>query len=130
MASNYLLVFFTTLGHALAGFVHPGLMHSQADFNRMAQKVAAKQSPWIDSFNALVNNGHASLGYNPAPQSWAEQGSGCHDNSVYVMNDAAAAYQTALIYKITGNTSYANQAIRILNGWAYTLYSEGHRLQR
>ena len=94
MTSKYLLVFFTTLGYALAGFVHPGLMHSQADFNRMAQKVAAKQSPWIDSFNALVSNGHASLGYNPAPQAWAERGSHCLVQPKLVVNEAVAATTT------------------------------------
>uniref|UniRef100_A0A914EHW9 Alginate lyase domain-containing protein n=2 Tax=Acrobeloides nanus TaxID=290746 RepID=A0A914EHW9_9BILA len=107
------------------GFVHPGLLNSQADFNRMAQKVAAKQSPWIDSYNALISNGHANPTWNPAPQAWAERGSGCNDNSIYVQNDAAAAYQQALVYKVTGNTTYANNAVRILNAWAYTLKGIG-----
>jgi hypothetical protein len=112
-------------GSIHAGFVHPGLMHTQADFTRMAQKVSANKSPWIDTYNVLLSNGHSSLSYTPDPQAWAERGSGCVDNSRNVMNDAAAAYQLALVWKITGNTSYADKAVSILNGWASTLKGIG-----
>lgn len=122
---KYLILSFVFLGPIHAGFVHPGLMHTQSDFNRMAQKVAANKSPWIDTFNVLLSNSHSSLSYSYSPVAWAERGSGCADNSVRVMNDAAAAYQLALVWKITGNTSYADLAVKILNGWAYTLKGIG-----
>jgi hypothetical protein len=36
-----------------AKFVHPGLLHTEADFDRMRQKVAANASPWIDGWNVF-----------------------------------------------------------------------------
>jgi len=48
------------------GFVHPGLLHTQADFDRMAAKYTT--SPWSGSWNLLINNSHASLSYTPNPQ--------------------------------------------------------------
>src|SRR6478735_3769711 len=32
-------------------FVHPGLLHTQGDFDRMALKVSTQASPWIDGWN-------------------------------------------------------------------------------
>jgi hypothetical protein len=45
-----------------------GLFNIQADFNRMAQKVAAKQSPWIDTYNVLISNDYANPTWKPEQQ--------------------------------------------------------------
>jgi hypothetical protein len=112
-----------TLLPLCAGFVHPGLLHTQADFNRMAQMVQNKTAPWINSWNILINNWQANPSYSPRPVSIATRGGGCNpgDNSYNLMNDAAAAYQLALRWKITGNNSYADAAVKIMNAWSSTL---------
>src|SRR5450432_888987 len=46
-------------GGQSSAFVHPGLLHTQADFDRMSQKVLASASPWIDSWKLLIANSHA-----------------------------------------------------------------------
>ncbi|AMP00205.1 concanavalin A-like lectin/glucanases superfamily protein [Collimonas arenae] len=104
-------------------FVHPGLLHTQADFDRMSQKVKAKASPWIDGWNVLIANSHASLGYTPRPQAAIYRGSdGVHaENYSLLYNDIAAAYACALRWKILGDTAYADKAVAILNAWSSTL---------
>jgi len=108
---------------ASATFVHPGLLHTQADFDRMAAKVTAKASPWIDSWNILIANSHASLGYTPRPQAVVYRNDPLNgtDNSALLFNDVAAAYACALRWKISGNTAYADKAVQIMNAWSSTL---------
>jgi hypothetical protein len=90
----------------------------------MNTKVAISQSPWIDSYNILIANSHAQASYVPNPVAVIVRGNsaGCPSGENYSRsyNDAAAAYQLALRWKITGNTSFANAAINILNAWANT----------
>jgi hypothetical protein len=112
----------SNLGGASGTFLHPGLLHTQADFDRMRAKVSAKAAPWIDSYNLLVANSHASLSYTPNPQSQIHRNDGTNpDNYMTFVNDVAAAYASALRWKITDETNYADKAIQILNAWSLTL---------
>jgi hypothetical protein len=108
-------------------FVHPGLLHVQADFDRMSQKVAAKASPWIDGWNVLIANSHASLSWTPNPQPVVYRGSdGVHaDNSIVFSNDVAAAYACAVRWKVSGDPAYADKAVQIMNAWSSTLTAIG-----
>jgi hypothetical protein len=106
-----------------SGFVHPGLLHTQADFDRMSAKVAANATPWIDSWNLLITNSHASLSYTPRPQAVVYRNDPLNgaDNSALLFNDVAAAYACALRWKVSGNTAYADKAVQIMNAWSSTL---------
>jgi hypothetical protein len=109
-------------------FVHPGLLHTQADFDRMKTKVAAGAEPWLSGWNKLIANSHAQLSYSPNPLVMLIRGGGSReqplpDNYSAAFNDAAAAYQTAIRWKITGDVAYANKSIQILNAWANTCTS-------
>ena len=86
-------------GAAITSFVHPGLLHTQADFDRMAAKYTT--SPWSGSWNLLINNSHASLSYTPRPQTIVYRGyDGVHpENYSTLFNDVAAAYACALRWK-------------------------------
>ncbi|SDX33489.1 Alginate lyase [Collimonas sp. OK242] len=110
----------TATTFASKAFVHPGLLHTQADFDRMREKVAAKASPWIDGWNILTENGHASLNWIPRPQEVIYRGGdGEHSqNFPRLYNDIAAAYACALRWKISGDTAYADKAVAILNAWS------------
>ncbi|WP_347840414.1 alginate lyase family protein [uncultured Draconibacterium sp.] len=106
-------------------FIHPGLLHSQEDLNRIKEKVAANEAPWIDGWNKLIANSHASLNYNPNPTAKLIRGGNSReepeaDNYSRAMNDVAAAYQLAIRWKISGETAYADKAVQILNAWAST----------
>jgi hypothetical protein len=109
-------------------FSHPGLLHSQADFDRMKTKVAAGAEPWMAGWNKLIANSHSQLTYNPNPVVKLIRGGGSTeepspDNYSTAFNDAAAAYQTAIRWKVTGDVTYANKSIQILNAWASTCTS-------
>ncbi|MCW3787662.1 alginate lyase family protein [Plebeiibacterium sediminum] len=106
-------------------FVHLGMLHTQVDFDRIKLKVTAQESPWIDGWNKLIANSHASLSYNPSPTVKLIRGGSSTeepeaDNYSRAMNDAAAAYQCAIRWKISGEEAYADKAIEILNAWAST----------
>ena len=100
---------------AMAGaFVHPGGLHTQADLDRMKTKVAANESPWIDGWNALIQDWKAKNDYKAGPQ--------YHMISRQrAQNDASAAYLNALRWIISGDTSHADCAVRILNAWSETM---------
>jgi len=108
-----------------AGFVHPGLLHSDADFSRMQSKVEAYAEPWITGWYKLTNNSHSFLQYTPSPQAIFYRGyDGTHvENYGSLYNDIAAGYALALRWKVSGDTAYADKAVSILNEWSSTLTS-------
>jgi Alginate lyase len=101
-------------------FIHPGLLHTQADFDRMKTKVEAHAEPWRSGWQRLVDNPHSQLTWTPRPQEMIYRGSdGKHgQNYGLLYNDAAAAYALALRWKISGDNAYAKKGIEILNAWA------------
>ena len=117
------LVITHSSGQNITSFVHPGMLHTQADLNRMAQKVAAQAYPWINTFNNIKNDGHTASSYGNHAVTYVNRGNGCTygRNSYNLVNDIAATYGLALMWAATGNNSYADQAVGILNAWANTL---------
>jgi hypothetical protein len=108
-------------------FVHPGLLHTQDDFDRMAQKVSQNVSPWMEGWNRLIANNHASLSWTPNPQAIISRGADNNysDNSSIFFNDVAAAYACALRWKVSGDSAYADKSIQIMNAWSLTLTTIG-----
>ncbi|MDQ3815802.1 MAG: alginate lyase family protein [Armatimonadota bacterium] len=102
-------------------FVHPGLLHTEADFARMKAKVAAGEHPWIDGWQVLTASRHAQLNWNPRPTEKIIRGAIPGQNFSLLFNDIHAAYQTALRWKISGDTAYADKSIAVMNGWSATL---------
>lgn len=102
-------------------FVHPGGLHTQADFDRMAANVAAGNHPWIDSYNKLTTYSQAQTnwGWAPVPVIY-RCGSGCVNNFSRSQQDALAIYYNALRYRITGDVNFANHAIQGMDAWSGT----------
>jgi autotransporter-associated beta strand protein len=106
-------------------FSHPGLLHTQADFTRMQTKVAAGAEPWTSGYNRLASNSLSSLTRNftnPVPSTVYRGFNGTNpENYPSMFRDIAAAYATALRWKVTGDVAYANKSIAILNAWSQNL---------
>ncbi|MFL9484352.1 alginate lyase family protein [Chitinophagaceae bacterium LWZ2-11] len=108
-------------------FVHPGLLHKQSDFDRMKSKVDAGAEPWLSGWQLLVSNPHSALSWQPNPADTVYRGSdGIHqENYGRLYNDVAAAYATALRWKISGDKQYAEKSIQIMNAWSAVLKGIG-----
>ncbi|GAB6011312.1 LamG-like jellyroll fold domain-containing protein [Viscerimonas tarda] len=98
-------------------FVHPGGLLNQADLDRMKAKVAAMESPWIESWNLLINDSKAQGAHNAGPSANIG-GSGPRQRASL---DAHVAYVNTLRWYISGDTKYADCAVRICNSWANTV---------
>jgi hypothetical protein len=102
-------------------YVHPGLLHTEADFTRIKSYVNGKKVPWTTGWNKLV--AHANPSYTPRAVETLCRGStsSCSENYSLLYRDVSAAYVNAIYWKVTGNTTYADNAAKILDAWSTTL---------
>jgi len=106
-----------------------GILHTDADFERMKVKVNAAAQPWKGSWDKLLASPHSSSTWTSHATATVIRG-GTGDNVSLLYNDVAAAYQNALIYRINGNTANGDKARDILNQWSSTLTSIGGNADR
>src|SRR5687768_2717510 len=111
------------------GAVHPGMLHTEADFTRMREKVNASAQPWKGSWDLLVTRRNSQSNWGPRPVATVIRG-GTGDNVALLYNDVHAAYQNALRWKISGDVAHAEKAIGIMNAWSSTLTSIGGNADR
>ena len=104
-------------------FVHPGLLNTQQDYDRMRLMVAHHTYPWIDGWKMLKSNPHDSPAWRPNPQTVVIRGFNGRDKENYaaLYNDIAAVYADGLQWQVSGNKSAADKAVEILNAWSSTL---------
>ncbi len=115
---------------AQAPFRHPGLLHTEDDFERMRTKVAAGTSPWIEGWQRLIDDPRSQLDYRPRPTERVVRGNVPGQNVRQFFTDVHAAYQLALRWKVSGDEAYARKSIEILNGWSSTLREVGGNADR
>ena len=117
---------FISLHSVNAEFVHPGALSTQKDLDRIASKVAAGESPWIESWDILVNNTNRFMQKDPEPQEQINAGrGGGSENYMRLARASAKAYQLALRYQISGESEYADKAVEIFNAWTATHHAWG-----
>lgn len=99
-------------------FSHPCLLHTEADFDYARNKALVEQKePWKMGYEKLEESPRAKKTYQPSPKAeLARPGSGYN----ILTDDGAAAYQLALMWKMTKDDAYAEASIRVLNAWAKT----------
>ncbi len=102
-------------------FRHPGLLHSEADFESIRERVAAGDADMTAALEGLRNSRGITNPGNTAVNETIIRGI-TGENYMNAYRNAALAYQCALMWKITGETSYADRAVDVLN--AYRLYNK------
>nr|CAD2166284.1 unnamed protein product [Meloidogyne enterolobii] len=115
--------FFVYFSIADEEFVHPGLLHTNEDFERIKKKIELKEEPWLSAWKQFNTSRFARPNYSPRPQKIIYRGIGYPQNYITLCQDIAAAYCAAINWKITGNTSYADKSVEIMNAWSSTLTS-------
>jgi hypothetical protein len=108
------------------GAVDPGMLHTEADFTRMREKVNAGAQPWKGSWDLLVTRRNSQSNWGPRPVATVIRG-GTGGNVALLYNDVHAAYQNALRWKRrplpragTAGLPVADAAeiMRTYSGWA------------
>ena len=108
---------------------HPCALYSAADFARVkaaianntltadqqAELMALQQSPYVNGEYGVTTHAHEQIVRGDA--TGTKEGK---ENYGDAMRDAAAAHQFGMLWLLTGNESYAQKGVKILNAWAST----------
>lgn len=99
------------------GFVHPGVLFNKEDLERMQS--LRDQEPWKSGFAVLASKPTAALDYKMRGP-FEEVGREPNVHRSEFESDMNAVQDQALMWYFTGDRTYAQNAIRILNAWATT----------
>lgn len=102
------------------GFIHPGGLYTQADFDRVKAQLAAKNLTVAKAWSVLRTAEYAQSNVQTNPVETIVRGGGSGENYMNAARGAAMAYQNALRWKIAGTTAHARAAVRILMDWCNT----------
>lgn len=101
------------------GFVHPGGLHTQTDFDRIKQQLADGNPQVTSAYDVLKSAAYAQSSAATYPvESIVRGGSG--ENYINAARGASIAYQNALRWKIEGNAACAKHAVDVLMQWCRT----------
>lgn len=113
------------LAHATAPWQHPGVLVSKAQLDFIKQQVNAKIQPYYQEFLNAQASSYGSKTYTvkgPYPGGvnqcgpYSNPNHGCSNAD----SDGSAAYIQAVLWYITGDQTYAKNAINIMNTYAHT----------
>ncbi len=100
------------------GFKHPGALHTEEDFDRVKELLAANDPTIVAAYNRLKSNPYSQSNVATYPTETIIRGGGVGENYMNAARGASMAYQNALRWKISGDKAHAERAILILNAWA------------
>jgi len=103
-------------------FVHPGILHTQKDFDQLAQIVKEKKGPAYDSYLLLKNNMRASADYKMfGPFKVISRDGEFAWTKTKMETDFSAAYLNSIMWMVTKDPAHAKKAIQILVAYSDTL---------
>lgn len=100
------------------GFIHPGVLHSAEDLDRMRTNVVQKNEPWATAWTEFLKSKWLEGSYQACPLDIVGRGIGSVGQN-NIQNDCAAAYYNALAWYISADEKYAQKAVDIINAWSY-----------
>ena len=103
--------------YAQGAFVHPGLLHSQNDFDQIKKRLAEHDAQTLQAFEVLKNSWVANKAVNDiwGVTEYIKRGIAGDENYMNAYRNAAKAYQCALLWKITGEAQWAERAVYVLS---------------
>ncbi|MGA2060231.1 MAG: alginate lyase family protein [Thermoguttaceae bacterium] len=101
-----------------AHFIHPGMLHSAADLDRIKNNVKDGVEPWAGAWKEFQNNRFLVKTFQPRPLETVGRGVGSTGMN-NMANDGTAAYNNAIAWYVTGDEDYAKKTVQILNAWSY-----------
>ena len=99
--------------------LHEGL-HTEEDFQRIRDKKAAGEEPWVSAYQLLVESQFSQKTADTYPTEWIKRGVSGDENYMNAARGATIAYQQALRWKIEQDDEYAAKAVENLNKWVQT----------
>lgn len=92
-------------------FTHPGLSYTDADIERMRHKIELRQEPYYSTFTALQSSPYSKFSSGePSPVTAIAEGK----FNGTIGNDGRKVHDLALLYRLTDDSRYADEAVKIL----------------
>ena len=102
------------------GFIHPGGLHTQADFDRVKTQLEKGNTKVKQAYQKLTSAAYSQSSVQTYPVETIVRGGGSGENYINAARGATMAYQNALRWKIGGTEANAKAAVRILMAWCNT----------
>lgn len=109
----------TTAYDTSRGFIHPGGLHTQADFDRIKQQLASGNDKVTKAMAILRTAEFSQATCATYPTATIVRG-GSGENYINAARGATIAYQNALRWKIDGTKANADHAVEVLMKWCNT----------
>ena len=100
-------------------FVHPGILLTRLDLERIKTMVTSNTAPWSQGYALFAADKYSQATY-PLYGPFTSYGRAPNVNLPTTL-DARGAYHNAIMWYLTGNPAHAAKAKQILNGYAGTL---------
>lgn len=103
--------------------IHPGISYTQADIDRMKAMIAAKQEPYYTAYRYLLSDRYTNYkdydvkmlkDANGRPSLWFSESV---PRQYWFGQRGQIALNNALLWKLTGDTKYADKAVTVLNSY-------------
>jgi uncharacterized protein YjdB len=107
----FLFFLFFTINAFTQTFKHPGLFQTKEELDFVKAKITANAEPWKTAYNDLKSS--VSFSYTPKPLTIPQS----QIESDRWMTDSSKAYDYAMLWYLSGDQRYADNAIKIFNAW-------------